>query len=147
MEEAEALATNVAIMGTRMLAKGTLSQLQEEHGGHYSIRAVRTPESSAQEVERMVKDCFDSRVMNYEDRHGQIGFNLPHDKSALGSILKIMERLKGDPIEEQEGAGAVGSSDAMEARVRVVQDYTVSPPTLEEVFMKVAKETGAADGV
>ncbi|KAF4631693.1 hypothetical protein G7Y89_g6438 [Cudoniella acicularis] len=33
MEEAEALATNVAIMGTKMLAKGTLSSLQASYGG------------------------------------------------------------------------------------------------------------------
>jgi ATP-binding cassette subfamily A (ABC1) protein 3 len=151
MEEAEALATNVAIMGTKMLATGTLSSLQETYGGAYSIRAVRLPESglSAEEVEELVKEKFDGRVSNYFDSHGQISFHLPHEKRWLGSIMKIMEGLKGDVIEDEDegtGGGAVGGSSAAQERsnVRVLQDYTITGPTLEEVFMNVAKESGTA---
>jgi hypothetical protein len=145
MEEAEALATNVAIMGTRMLATGTLTSLQEEYGALYSIRAVRLPEIPREEVEMIVKESFGNQVVNYEDRHGQVSFNLPHDRAAMGRILKIMELLKGDAV---EGPGvAVGGSSSALAQIKVIQDYTLTPPTLEEVFMQVAREAGTVDGV
>lgn len=151
MEEAEALATNVAIMGTRMLATGTLSSLQETYGGAFGIRAVRLPEAAAENTETLVKGRFENIVSNYEDSHGQISFNLPHDKRALGSIMKIMESLKGNVIEDEEetsGNAAGGSSAAAaEVRVGVLQDYTITGPTLEEVFMNVARESGIAAGV
>lgn len=57
MEEAEALASEVAIMGTRMLATGTLAQLQERYGGLYSVRAVRIAGVSAGEAEEAVKEA------------------------------------------------------------------------------------------
>lgn len=148
MEEAEALATNVAIMGTKMLATGTLGSLQETYGGLYSVRAVRVPESLVLDVEELIKRKFNGQVSNYEDSHGQISFNLPHEKSQLGSILRIMEELKGDFIEDEEGSdGAAGGSTVAVGEVRVLQDYTISGPTLEEVFMNVARESGIAGGV
>lgn len=151
MEEAEALATKVAIMGTRMLATGTLSSLQGSYGGAFCIRAVRVPGISAEDTETLVNKRFENMVLNYEDSHGQISFNLPHDKRALGSIMKVMEGLKGDVIEdEEEGvANAAGGSSGMvdEGSVRVLQDYTITGPTLEEVFMNVVRESGIAGGV
>ena len=147
MEEAEALATNVAIMGTRMLATGTLGSLQETYGGLFSVRAVRVLESDTKEVERVVKEKFEDRVSNYEDSHGQVSFNLPHEKRALGAILKVLEGLKGDEVAE-EGEGAVGGSSAVRGQgKRVLQDYTINGPTLEEVFMNVARETGTVGDV
>ncbi|KAH9219755.1 putative ABC transporter A family member 4 [Leptodontidium sp. 2 PMI_412] len=158
MEEAEALATNVAIMGTKMLATGTLTSLQESHGGAYSVRAVRVPELSSDEVESIVKEKFEGMVKGYSDAHGQIGWQLPHDKRALGSIMRVMEELMGDVISDEEeeenvqsgsgsagGAAAGGSSAAVS--VKVIQAYTVTGPTLEEVFMNVAREAGQAGGV
>ncbi|KAK0121852.1 hypothetical protein ONS95_010131 [Cadophora gregata] len=162
MEEAEALATNVAIMGTKMLATGILASLQESHGGAYSVRAVRVPELSAAEVERIVKERFEGMVKRYTDAHGQIGWQLPHDKRALGSIMRVMEELMGDAVVEDEeeeqqggssgaggatGAAAGGSSVARVTSRKVIQAYTIAGPTLEEVFMSVAREAGQAGGV
>ena len=146
MEEAEALATNVAIMGTRMLATGTLASLQEAHGGAFSIRAVRTPETTTEEVEEIITEKFEGRVSGYEDSHGQVSFKLPHEKRALGAIMRIMEELKGDPVvDEQEVGVAIGGSAAQEdVRRKVLQDYTINGPTLEEVFMNVARESGVS---
>ena len=141
MEEAESLATNVAIMGTRMLATGTLSSLQETYGALFTVRAIRAPEVSPEEVEAITKEYFGNQITNYEDRHAQIYFNLPHDRASLGRILKTMECLKGDAI-EGNGSAAGGSSNLM----KFLQAYTVTPPTLEEVFMQVAKEAGSNVG-
>ncbi|RDL30175.1 uncharacterized protein BP5553_10453 [Venustampulla echinocandica] len=143
MEEAEALATKVAIMGTKMLATGTLSSLQETHGGAYSIRAIRAKHTTATEVEEIVKGKFEGRVSNYVDGYGQISFNLPHDKAALGAIMKVMEGLKGDVISEGED-GVGGSAGGDRVHVKYVEDYTITGPTLEEVFMNVARESGTA---
>lgn len=152
MEEAEALATNVAIMGTRMLATGTLASLQESHGGAYSIRAVREHSTDAAEVEEIVKKSFDDKVSNFIDGYGQIGFNIPHDRSALGSIMRIMEGLKGNVVEGQEQAtrnnvGEGSSTGYNKGSRKLLRDYTITGPTLEEVFMNIAKESGVSGGV
>ena len=89
-------------------------------------------------------------VSNYEDSHGHISFNLPHDKRALGRIMRIMESLKGDVVEDEETEGnAAGGSSAVaeDGRLRILQDYTITGPTLEEVFMNVARERGITGGV
>lgn len=138
-----------------MLATGTLTSLQESHGGAFSVRAVRSEGTSKDEVERMVKERFEGRVREYEDRNGQVYFALPHEKRELGAIMRVMEELKGDVIEEKEGgagsgagAGGAGGSAAQEKGIQaVVSDYTITGPTLEEVFMNVAREAGAAGGV
>lgn len=140
MEEAEALATNVAIMGTKMLATGTLTSLQESHGGAYSVRAVRAPGTNAQEVKQVVQEHFGGRVANYVDGHGQVSFNLPHDKRALGTIMRVMEELKGDVVEEE--GGVEGSAAGERETEMYIEDYTIQGPTLEEVFMNVARENG-----
>ena len=151
MEEAEALATNIAIMGTRMLATGTLSSLQETYGGAFCIRAIRIPEMSASETEALIKESFNYTVVNYEDSHGQISFNLTHDKKGLGRIMQIMESLKGESVgkeQRNDRYNAAGSSTVVDAtRLRHLQDYTVTGPTLEEVFMNVARQSGIGGGV
>lgn len=147
MEEAEALATKVAIMGTKMLATGTLDSLQQSHGGAFSIRAVRLRGTDASEVEILIKGKFEGRVSHYSDSHGQVGFNLPHDKRDLGHIMRIMEGLKGNFVGEDEEDTAGASSAAKDEDVRILQDYTITGPTLEEVFMNVARASGVAGGV
>jgi hypothetical protein len=59
-------------MGTKMLATGTLSSLQERYGGAFVIRAVRAPETDAHVVEQEVKRLFISSVKEYHDSHGQV---------------------------------------------------------------------------
>lgn len=76
--------------------------------------------------------------MGYRDSHGLVGFGLPHEKKALGNILKILEGLKG----EEECASSAGRRSA-----KVLQDYTINGPTLEEVFMNVARDNEAVCGV
>jgi ATP-binding cassette subfamily A (ABC1) protein 3 len=153
MEEAEALATNVAIMGTKMLASGTLISLQEMYGGAFSVRAVRLPGVEKNGLQALVNELFEGRAREYEDRNGQITFLLPHDKRALGSIMRIMEGLKGDVVsdgeqEEPGGSSGIGGSAAKtNGGLRVIGDYTITGPTLEEVFMNVAREAGATGEV
>ncbi|PMD40375.1 P-loop containing nucleoside triphosphate hydrolase protein [Hyaloscypha variabilis F] len=151
MEEAEALATDVAIMGTRMLAKGTLGSLQDRYGGLFSVRAVRAQGVSALDVQRLVGECFGAGVSGYFDVNGQVGFGLPHEKEKLGSIMRAMEGLMGVVVEEEshesEGPRVGGSAVMKSGPRKVIEDYTVTGPTLEEVFMNVAREAGTVGGV
>ncbi|TVY21042.1 ABC transporter A family member 2 [Lachnellula arida] len=139
IEEAEALATNVAIMGTRMLATGTLASLQERHGGAYSVRAVRAPGADARVVRRVGE-----RVAGYVDGHGHglVSFNLPRERRALGAVMRVMEGLKGDGDVVEEGGRVGGSAGVGRETERSIRDYTIQGPTLEEVFMNVARENG-----
>lgn len=130
MEEAEALATGVAIMGTKMLAKGTLSELQVEYGGMFMVRAVREFGTDTSNVEQLIRSSF-AGVRNYQDGCGQISFNLPFEKERLGSIMQRMEHLK----------------ENAETGMKIISDYTINSPSLEEVFMNVARESGASVGV
>jgi ATP-binding cassette, subfamily A (ABC1), member 3 len=152
MEEAEALATNVAIMGTRMLAKGSLTSLQDSYGGKYSVKCVRVDVVSKEEVERTVRDAFGEAVSGYFDVNGQVGFGLPHEREKLGEIMRIMEGLKGIVVGEEERgerehSGAGSAAQVNRGPKKVIEDYTVTGPTLEEVFMNVAREAGTAGGV
>ncbi|TVY88514.1 ATP-binding cassette sub-family A member, partial [Lachnellula willkommii] len=142
MEEAEALATNVAITGTKMLATGTLASLQERHGGAYSARAVRAPGADARVVRRVGE-----RVVGYVDGHGhgQVSFNLPRERRAFGAVMRVMEGLKGDGDVVQEEGRVGGSAGVGRETERFIRDYTIRGPTLEEVFMNVARENGDVD--
>ncbi|RFU29987.1 hypothetical protein B7463_g6379, partial [Scytalidium lignicola] len=156
MEEAEALATNVAILHTKMLVTGTLPSLQASHGGAFCVRAVLVPGFDGRQAERLVREKFEDllglRVMNYVDSKGQISFNLPHDKKMMGKIMKAMEELKGEDIVPSprtggNSRGGGSAAGAQEVRIQVLREYTVTGPTLEEVFMNVARESGTAGGV
>ncbi|KAL3417886.1 ABC transporter [Phlyctema vagabunda] len=122
MEEAEALASSVAIVGTRMLATGTMEKLQQTYGGRYSIRAIRNPNgSNASDVENTLREKFldmGLAVIQYTDSHGQISFCLPHDRKKYSKVLLTMEELKGT--------------------LDLLNYYSVTGPTLEEVFINVA---------
>jgi hypothetical protein len=55
--------------------------------------------------------------------------------------MEVLEGLKGESVDEAGGDG--GASRAV-VREKFVEDYTVQGPTLEEVFMNVARESGVA---
>lgn len=140
MEEAEALATNVAIMGTKMLAKGTLSSLQTEFGGAFHLRAVRATGMDKNLARSLISIDFDNQAQGYVDNHGQISFRLPLDKKMLGRVMQKMEVLKGN-------VEFVTASRTSKRIDKVIEEYTINGPTLEEVFMNVARDTGHFSGV
>jgi hypothetical protein len=87
MEEAEALASKAVILSTRMFATGSLSSLQESHGGAYKIRALCSPDVGRSVAERVAQETFreiDHEIMNYWDSRGLVQFNILYDRRALG---------------------------------------------------------------
>jgi ATP-binding cassette subfamily A (ABC1) protein 3 len=132
MEEAEALATNVAIMGTKMLAIGSLSLLQKEYGGKFSVRAVRAAGMDALRAKSLIEIEFANEIIGYTDIQGQINFRLSSTTTTFGKMMERMEKLK---------------EQTMTKNPKVIEDYTISGPTLEEVFMNVARVAGQYSGV
>ncbi|KAF7590088.1 hypothetical protein BBP40_003290 [Aspergillus hancockii] len=117
MEEAEALASNVAIMRTKLLVSGTLSPLIDTYGGAYRLRGVRCATVSSDIAKSVVGKIFaymDLHAMNY-----------------VGCILSAMEALK-------VCSGSGRTEAAMQAKV--VEDYTLTELVLEELSMNAVTE-------
>src|SRR5438034_11333196 len=83
MEEADVLATRVAIISNRILAVGTTDYLREKHGNIYHVHLVLTsaPTYTREEVdtvEQWVQRSFAGvRLDPYGNHHGQIRFSVP----------------------------------------------------------------------
>jgi ABC-type multidrug transport system ATPase subunit len=137
MEEAETLADKAVIISGRVLASGSLKQLQDSHGGLYKVRGVRRVEMDQLDAETHIKHTFKQLgidLLEYWDSNGLIQFQLVHDRTMLGAILKTMEALTGN--DAYSGSSVAGSLD----RERVLTDYTLTGPTLEEVFVNVMRK-------
>ncbi|TWU74014.1 hypothetical protein ED733_000613 [Metarhizium rileyi] len=135
MEEADALATRTMIMARRILAIGTTQALRQRYNNEYFVNLVlaSAPKSSPEEmnevsawVTSMVPDArFEREVLG-----GQIRFTMPAgEDSQLGglSIARLIETLER-------------SKDAMG-----IEDYSVSGPTLEDVFLSVVRENNVEE--
>lgn len=156
MEEVEALATKVAILGTRMLASGSLASLRTAYGGFYRVRAsygLSLPDADAREF---TKDAFEKsriEVINLLARHGQVSFEVPHEKGRLGSIMVTMEELlagkeeisdtQADGIEVGD-RGREGSrhEESEIQRASGFKEYTIAEPTMDTIFMNVYTREG-----
>ncbi|KAJ5093890.1 hypothetical protein N7456_009751 [Penicillium angulare] len=145
MEEAEALASKVAIMRTSLLVCGPLQTLNDTYGGAFRLRGSRCENVSADAARKKVYDVFsnmDLPISRYEDTRGIVQFFIKYEKKDLGKILSAMESLKVNDSEKHgaQGHGGSGSARPTESEMKMFEDYTLTEPTLEEVFMNVVKE-------
>ncbi|KAE8150913.1 hypothetical protein BDV25DRAFT_139348 [Aspergillus avenaceus] len=136
MEEAEALASNVAIMRTKLLVAGTMKGLNETYGGAFRLRGVRCANVSSETAKTVIRRLFAQmgmHAMNYADMNGLVQFFIRYERKWLGRILYTMEELKiGSTLDAPEGVNAAG---------KILEDYTLTEPTLEELFMNVVTES------
>jgi ATP-binding cassette subfamily A (ABC1) protein 3 len=141
MEETEALATKVTILATRVLASGSLSQLTNEHGGHYHIRGTYGPEQDENDIGRLLVSKFGDLMTGLTVKYGEAEFELPHRPRDLGKIMLAMEGLVIG-AEERMTANGRSTAGAVEQRDlgRVFSSYVIIEPTMEEVFMKVCQK-------
>jgi ABC-type multidrug transport system ATPase subunit len=164
MEEADKLATRVGIMKRKMLALGTVGALGEQYGDAWVVQLVlkSAPDTTEQEMES-VKEWVRQRIPGVQlDKwgsrgggHGQLRFK----------VLKAAVDRTSAPAETQDK-----ESKLLEADVRLVDTnassasvdlssipgliqlletnreqlgleyYSVSPTTLDEVFLRVVGE-------
>jgi ATP-binding cassette subfamily A (ABC1) protein 3 len=149
MEEAEALASKAVIVSTRMLAVGSLSSLQELHGGLYKIRAVRSDsviKSAAETQVRVTLGRWGIEGHNYWDSNGLVQFNVVYDRTTLGRIMVAMERLVGN----SDIISGLRTDSSHRENEGIFTAYNITGPTMEEVFMNVvssARGSGQSDSV
>ncbi|THC93214.1 hypothetical protein EYZ11_007296 [Aspergillus tanneri] len=151
MEEAESLASNVAIMRTKILVSGPLRTLNESYGGAFRLRGVRCAEVSSEVAAAQVKTSFarlEYQVKKYVDVNGLVQFFVQYEKRDLGKIMTVMEALKGEVVRRDgEGGPTGGTASEGTAAMKVFEDYTLIEPTLEEVFMNVVREAEGSEGL
>ncbi|KAM4057232.1 ABC transporter [Hirsutella rhossiliensis] len=116
MEEADALATRTTIMARRFLAIGTTQGLRERYSNIYYVNLVlmSAPTSSVDEMSH-VGGWMQSRIpgVRFEPPSSTTG------SSPVANLIEILER-------EKDSMG--------------VEFYSISGPTLENVFLSVVRE-------
>ncbi|KAF1845602.1 nod factor export ATP-binding protein I [Cucurbitaria berberidis CBS 394.84] len=161
MEEADKLATRVGIMKRKMLALGTVSDLGEQYGDAWVVQLVlkSAPETTEQEMEA-VKEWVRFRIPGVQmDKwgsrgggHGQLRFKVLKAASpSAGPGLKHEEGKTANeelhPIRTNASAGSdfggiPGLIQLLETNREELglEYYSVSPTTLDEVFLRVVGE-------
>lgn len=135
-----------------MLASGTLPDLRRRYGGCYRLRATYGSAAQESEIRALLTRTFGDSMRNLKMGYGEANFELPHVTRNLGSIMQKMEALMelktggqtgqflGDWTGEPEGvAFGVGNARRDSSRM-LLRDYTMTEPTMDEVFMNVLGE-------
>jgi ABC-type multidrug transport system ATPase subunit len=165
MEEADKLATRVGIMKRKMLALGTVGDLGEQYGDAWVVQLVlkSAPETTEEEMEQ-VKSWVRSRIPGVQlDKwgsrgggHGQLRFKVlkaaSQDSTARPASIgeedgKITEaevhETSTDTTSTSAGdLGIPGLIQLLETNREELglEYYSVSPTTLDEVFLRVVGE-------
>jgi ATP-binding cassette, subfamily A (ABC1), member 3 len=151
MEEADVLATRVAIISKRMLALGTTDYLRRKYGHVYHIHIVlkSAPTSTREEmeaVEQWIEHSFSGVSSDpYGNYHGQIRFSIP--ASQRDDVRDTVDCIT--PINEggrkRGGIGALfalleGSKDDLK-----LQSYSIRATTMDEVFLRVIRDNNVQE--
>ncbi|RYN40795.1 hypothetical protein AA0112_g2481 [Alternaria arborescens] len=167
MEEADKLATRVGIMKRKMLALGTVSDLGEQYGDAWVVQLVlkSAPETTEEEMET-VKQWVQRKIPGVQlDKwgsrgggHGQLRFKVLKAASSESTALPAhAENAKTGKITEAEvhqlntTSSAASASDlgGIPGLIQLLETnrnelgleyYSVSPTTLDEVFLRVVGE-------
>ncbi|KAI3392302.1 hypothetical protein diail_5885 [Diaporthe ilicicola] len=160
MEEADRLATRVGIMKRRMLALGTGKELGERWGEGCVVQIVlkSAPETTEAEMDR-VKSWIGERVKGVEfeewgakgGAHGLLRFRVRKD--GVVEEGKEADKIEGSkPNGGSAGAQGVDTPGLIELFEAHRDDlgmeyYSVSPTTLDEVFLRVVGREEEEDRV
>ncbi|RBQ90155.1 hypothetical protein VDGD_07300 [Verticillium dahliae] len=136
MEEADELATRVAIMSKRVLAIGTSQELRQRYSNVYDVHLVlaTAPGSTRSEmhsIESWVHQVFPEASFDAASLGGQVRFVMPvgagPSPDGRSTVRRLMETLE----EQKTNLG--------------LAHYTVGMGTLEMVFLNIMKDSGAAE--
>lgn len=161
MEEADKLATRVGIMKRKMLALGTVGQLGEQYGDAWVVQLVlrSAPETTTEEMEA-VKGWVSQRIPGVQmDKwgsrgggHGQLRFKVL--KSAASSAMpekgadSQTQHMEATASSASDLGGIPGLIQLLESNREELglEYYSVSPTTLDEVFLRVVGEEDEESG-
>jgi ATP-binding cassette subfamily A (ABC1) protein 3 len=169
MEEADKLATRVGIMKRKMLALGTVGQLGEQYGDAWVVQLVlkSAPETTEEEMEackewvrRKIPGVQMDKWGSRGGGHGQLRFKVL--KAAKGEEVPRAPSSGEDCIEKTNADANVElvrtrSSDlgGIPGLIQLLESnrdelgleyYSVSPTTLDEVFLRVVGEEEEENG-
>ncbi|PVI00400.1 P-loop containing nucleoside triphosphate hydrolase protein [Periconia macrospinosa] len=162
MEEADKLATRVGIMKRKMLALGTVSELGEKYGDAWVVQLVlkSAPATTTEEMDA-VKDWVVTKIPGVQmDKwgsrdggHGQLRFKVLKTAKASSSTAPTEKTVDSDSQEvevvseqkhhaDADVGGIPGLIQLLEASREEIglEYYSVSPTTLDEVFLRVVGE-------
>jgi ABC-type multidrug transport system ATPase subunit len=122
MEEADAIANRAGFLATRMLAVGETDALRESYGHVYHVHAicVSAPRTTNLQVNQLldeIRTVFPGTELEDRPCRGQIRVSIPITKDLrISSLYRYFE-------EEKSALG--------------IQYYSISPTSLEEVFLRI----------
>ncbi|RKK22901.1 hypothetical protein BFJ66_g9907 [Fusarium oxysporum f. sp. cepae] len=137
MEEADMLATRVAILSKRILAAGTIQELRNRHSNSYEVHLVLESAPSSdqlemQKAEAWICQTFPGANFRGLSLGGQFRFSIPANSTADEAFAASQNR-KGQVVEVIETL-------EQHKRSMGVAHYTVSMGTLEMIFLKIIEE-------
>ncbi|EUC43423.1 hypothetical protein COCMIDRAFT_7118 [Bipolaris oryzae ATCC 44560] len=157
MEEADKLATRVGIMKRKMLALGTVSDLGEQYGDAWVVQLVlnSAPETTEEEMEQ-VKQWVARSIPGVQfDKwgsrgggHGQLRFKVLKGAATEAADLG-KEGGKGAMDGDVTRVGSATDLGGIPGLIQLLETnrevlgleyYSVSPTTLDEVFLRVVGE-------
>jgi ABC-type multidrug transport system ATPase subunit len=163
MEEADKLATRIAIMKRRMLTLGSTKELGDQWGDAFVVQLVLNSAPNTTESEmRNVKQWVTSRIPRVQlDKwgskgggHGQLRFRVLKESRAAQEISdeKAMAEhrdiTRDQLVKSHELQSIPGLIQLLEENREVLglEYYSVSPTTLDEVFLRVVGSEEEEDG-
>ncbi|KAF5557253.1 ABC transporter [Fusarium napiforme] len=137
MEEADMLATRVAILSKRILAAGTIQELRNRHSNSYEVHLVlesapTSDQVEMQKVEAWIRQTFPGTNFRGLSLGGQFRFSIPANSTA-DEAFAASQNIKGQVVEVIETL-------EQHKRSMGVAHYTVSMGTLEMIFLKIIEE-------
>lgn len=174
MEEADKLATRVGIMKRKMLALGTVGQLGDQYDDAWVVQLVlkSAPETTEEEMEackkwvqRKIPGVHMDKWGSRGGGHGQLRFKVlkaaKNDAGTHEDVSRVAS--SGEGSVEKSGADAnvelvrTQSADlgGISGLIQLLESnrdelgleyYSVSPTTLDEVFLRVVGEEEEEDG-
>lgn len=131
MEEADALGDRIGIMSRgQLVALGGSLHLKHKFGEGYSVTLVAKDGGASAHVQKQVQELIPTSKL-VEDNAGSMVFSLPDD-AAMHDAPNLFRYLEST----LEGGGH-GDGESQEARLI---DWSISHTTLEDVFLRLAKD-------
>ena len=140
MEECEALCTRVGIMtGGNLRCLGGVQHLKSKHGQGYLLELSGRDVESAERIKTYLAQELPEACL-YEQFGAYLRYSVSHSRSDIARTMR--EGGARDAPEEYWLSRIFAVIEANKERLHVTQ-YSLSQPTLEQVFVRIAGSKGA----
>ena len=131
MDEAEALCSKIGIMARGAFkCVGSRQELKERYGKGYMLE-LNVPEGSVAATQAWVKEAFPGAFLK-EAHWRRLKYALPKQDTVLSEIFEQLEAVRASTSSSSSSDGAGGPR---------INEYALSSPTLEQIFVAIARES------